>query len=339
MNPRGRTLSGWSALVASLALFGWLAPSRMRQWGATQEEQARPVAGEELLLPSGTAVPETRAITIRAAPAVTWEWLRRIGQGRGGFYSYDWLENLAGDDVHNRRDLFLAAPMMVGDTIRLTQESYPGARSGLSLLPVTRVTPGRSFVLRGWGVFRVESLAVDRSRVIIRERPPVPAGTIEGVLRNLVWEPAHFVMERQMLRGIRERAEGAPPPTVGHIVASCGLFLGSGLIIVLLTARRRWGWMLLPTVVAAFVFLVTGGIEATLAGFVAGGVPGVIWTIQSRGRLLTLTRSLAVVLLVILAASDAYVAIGFLVGIAVTATLAVGWPVLRVIQESSTVTA
>ena len=339
MNARVRALSGWGALVVSLTLFGWLAPRWMRQWGATPEEQARPVAGEELLLPSGVAAPETRAMTISAAPAVTWEWLRRIGQGRGGFYSYDWLENLFGDDVHNRRVLFPAAPMTAGDTIRLTQESYPGARTGLSLLPIAQVIPGRSFVLSGWGVFVVESLAPNRSRIIIRERPPAPAGVVETVLRNLVWEPAHFVMERQMLRGVRERAEGAPPPTVGHLAASVGLFLGGGFIVVLLTARRRWGWMLLPTLIAAFVFLVTGGIEATLAGFVAGGVPGVIWTVRSRSRLLTLTQSLALVLLVILAASDAYVAIGFLVGIAVTATLAVGWPILRVIQESPTVTA
>lgn len=336
MTLRGRRWAGWTALVVSLGLFGWLAPPWMRQWGATPEEQIRPVAGEELLLPSGAARPETRAITVNAAPAVTWEWLRRIGQGRGGFYSYDWLENLAGDDVHNRHELFPAPPMSVGDTIRLTQESYPGARGGLSLLPVAQVIPGRSFVLSGWGAFVVESLATDRSRIIVRERPPVPTGALESVLRNLVWEPAHFVMERQMLRGIRDRAEGVPPPTVGHIIASAGLLLGGVFIVTLLMARRRWVAILLPTGVATLVFLATGGWEAALAGFVAFGIPGVVWTLQSRGRVLTLTRLLAVALLVILVAPDAYVAIGFLVGIAVTAGLVVSWPLLQAIQEAPT---
>lgn len=330
--------AGWAALAASLALFGWLAPSRMRQWGATTEERVRPVAGEELLLTSGPVTPETRAITVNAPPAVTWEWLRRIGQGRGGFYSYDWLENLAGDDVHNRRELFPAEPMTVGDTIRLTQESYPGARTGLSLLPVAQVIPGRSFVLPGWGVFVVESLAVDRSRVIVRERPPAAAGIFQTLVRNLVWEPAHFVMERQMLRGLRDRAEGAPPPTVGHITASAGLALGGVFIVTLLIARRRWRWILLPTVVATAVFLVTGGVEASLAGFVAFGMPGVIWTLQTRGRALTLVQLLAVVLLVLLAAPDAYVALGFLLGIAVTAALVIGWPLVQAIQDLPAVT-
>lgn len=337
MSPRGRRWAGWSALGASLVLFGWFAPPWMRQWGTTPEERNRPVAGEELLLPSGTAAPETRAITVNAPPAVTWEWLRRIGQGRGGFYSYDWLENLVGDDIHSRRELFPAPPMSVGDTIRLTQERYPGARAGISLLPIAHVIPGRSFVLMGWGAFVVESLAADRSRIIVRERPPAPTGALETVLRNVVWQPAHFVMERQMLRGIRDRAEGSPPPTVGHMLASAGLVLGGTFIVVLLASRRRWGWLLLPTAVATFAYVVTGGFEASLAGFVAFGVPGVIWTLQAHDRFLTLIRSLAVVLLVILAAPDAYVAIGFSIGIAVTVALMASWPAVRALQESATV--
>lgn len=332
MTPRQRGLAGWGALAICLTVFGWLAPDWMRHWGSTQEEQTRPVAGEELLLPAGIAAPETRAITVNAAPGVTWEWLRRIGQGRGGFYSYDWLENLAGDDIHNRRDLFPAAPMMAGDTVRLTQETYPGARNGISLLPVAHVIPGRSFVLLGWGAFVVESLAPDRSRIVVRERPPVPTGVFEAALRNLVWEPAHFVMERQMLRGIRDRAEGAPAPTFGHIVASIGLVLGGAGLLVLLIARRRWGWLVPPVAVGTFVFLATGGFEATLAGFVAAGVPGVVWTLRPRGRVLTLLRLLGAVLLVLLVAPDAYVAIGFLVGIAVTTALVLSGPIVRAIQ-------
>lgn len=331
MTRRGAGFAEWAALLAVLVVFGLTAPSWMRQWGATPEEQVRAMPGEELLLPSaqdGQTARETRAMTVNAAPDVTWEWMRRIGQGRGGFYSYDWLENLAGADIHNRRELFPTRPMAVGDTIRLTQESYPGARR-VALLPVAHLSE-RSFVLQGWGVFAVESLAPRRSRIIVRERPPVPANAVEAVLRNLVYEPAHFVMERQMLRGIRDRAEGAPPATVEHLLATVGLCAGAAAIIAFLIERRRWWWLLAPATLSALVFLATGGLEATLAGFVALGIPGLIWALvpRGRGRFLVLTSLLGLALLLILAAADAYVAIGYLVGLGATAAIwGLGQPV------------
>jgi hypothetical protein len=41
------------------------------------------------------------AITIRAPAARVWPWLVQLGQGRGGLYGYDWLENLLGCDIHS----------------------------------------------------------------------------------------------------------------------------------------------------------------------------------------------------------------------------------------------
>ncbi|GAA0246458.1 hypothetical protein ACFFQF_05480 [Haladaptatus pallidirubidus] len=43
----------------------------------------------------------TRAITIDAPVEDLWPWVVQLGQGRGGFYSYDWLENLVGAGIHN----------------------------------------------------------------------------------------------------------------------------------------------------------------------------------------------------------------------------------------------
>ena len=43
----------------------------------------------------------TRAVTIRAGADVVWPWIAQLGQGRGGFYSYDFLENLVGCDIHS----------------------------------------------------------------------------------------------------------------------------------------------------------------------------------------------------------------------------------------------
>ena len=44
----------------------------------------------------------TRAITIRADADAVWPWIAQLGQGRGGFYSYDRLENLLGCDIHTK---------------------------------------------------------------------------------------------------------------------------------------------------------------------------------------------------------------------------------------------
>lgn len=305
---------GWSALALALVAFGLAAPPWMRQWGATEDERSRPLPGDSILF-SGVAAPETRAIDVNAPASVTWEWLRRVGQGRGGFYSYDWLENLFGDDVHNQRELFPAAPVAVGDTIKLAQDGYPGSRPGLTALPVAAVDPGHYFVLKGWGTFFVEPTGPRTSRVIIRERPPVPANALEAVLRNVVWQPAHFVMERQMLRGVRDRAEGVPETGAGVVLATLGfLVAGAGAATLLAWRPFRW-WLLLPTSVAILVFVTTGGFRAAVAGYVALCVPGLVWAYLPRRRWLALLALLGAVLLVILGAPDAYVALGWTMGL------------------------
>ena len=43
----------------------------------------------------------TNAITIQAPAARFQPWLVQLGPGRGGLYSFDWLENLLGCDVHS----------------------------------------------------------------------------------------------------------------------------------------------------------------------------------------------------------------------------------------------
>ena len=67
-------------------------------WGATDEEVARKLPGDELL--PHTAVVSTRAITIDAPPSAVWPWLVQMGAGRGGAYTYDWIENLFGLEIH-----------------------------------------------------------------------------------------------------------------------------------------------------------------------------------------------------------------------------------------------
>jgi len=61
-------------------------------WGATAEEINSSVVGDDLC--SDATVVATRSITIGAAPQEVFPWIRQMGFGRGGWYSYDWLDNL-----------------------------------------------------------------------------------------------------------------------------------------------------------------------------------------------------------------------------------------------------
>ena len=63
-------------------------------WGVTPEDAVRSLAGDEIV--AEPAVQTTQGITIDASPAGVWPWLVQMGPGRGGAYTYDWIENLLG---------------------------------------------------------------------------------------------------------------------------------------------------------------------------------------------------------------------------------------------------
>jgi hypothetical protein len=88
----GRTPSApLVALTCAAAAAVALRRTQLR-WGATPEEVAAPLPGDEIL-PDADLV-ATRATDVDAPPERVWPWLAQLGQGRGGFYTYGALENL-----------------------------------------------------------------------------------------------------------------------------------------------------------------------------------------------------------------------------------------------------
>jgi hypothetical protein len=86
-------------------------------------------------------VTSTRAITIAAAAPNVWPWIAQLGQGRGGFYSYDVLENLVGCDIHSANRIVPEWQQVeVGDEVKL----HPQVA-----LTVAVVQAGRAVVWRG----------------------------------------------------------------------------------------------------------------------------------------------------------------------------------------------
>ena len=88
-------------ILAGVAIAAYIVGVRPwhRRWGATPEEVTRPLPGDGLVAEPVTSA--THAITIGAPAGAIWPWLVQLGQNRGGFYSYEWLENLAGCQMRN----------------------------------------------------------------------------------------------------------------------------------------------------------------------------------------------------------------------------------------------
>jgi hypothetical protein len=181
------------------ALFPWAYAFTIRpwhlRWGATDEEVEKLLPGDELVPDPG--IESTRAITVSAPVEEVWPWLAQVGQDRGGFYSYEWLENLAGARMRNADRIHPEwQHREVGETVFLHPATGP---------KVASFEPGRAMVLEGWGAFVVEPIDERSTRVILRSRTPRRPALLLYYLLTI--EIPHFIMERRMLKGLKERAQ------------------------------------------------------------------------------------------------------------------------------------
>jgi hypothetical protein len=190
----GRTPSCLSA-AGLVAVAGYVAVARpwLKNWGSTAAEQAQALPGDETVESPG--IQTTRAVTVNAPVEEVWPWLAQIGQDRAGFYSYEWLENLAGCRLRNADRVHPEwQHRAVGETVLL----HPAR--GLKL---RRFDVNRALAFEGGWYFALTPLE-ERSRLIARGR--VPQGPLSLAYAVLLELP-HFIMERRMLLGIKERAE------------------------------------------------------------------------------------------------------------------------------------
>jgi hypothetical protein len=172
---------------------------RVLTWGATADEAAARLPGDELLTDADGI--STRAITIDAPPGAVWPWLAQMGPSpRGGAYTYDWIENLLGLKMHSADHVLpeFQHPQR-GDTIALGANQMRLERVDPELCLAWRSADGNwvwSFVLRP---------GARSARLISRNRFRMP--TLAAKLAMLPMEPGSLVMERKMLNGIKQRSE------------------------------------------------------------------------------------------------------------------------------------
>jgi len=175
---------------------------------ATREERRSPLPGDDVVPHSRAGY--TLAVTIEAARSEIWPWLLQMGQGRGGFYTPQWVERLLGAEIRNA-DVIIPdlQRLTAGDVVRLTPDPYLG-RPG-RFMTVAALKPRRALVFRqllpngsvaSWAfVLRTSGMA--STRLLVRRRSE------QTTLIDRALQPAYRLMDSGMLRGIRRRAESA----------------------------------------------------------------------------------------------------------------------------------
>ena len=202
------TTGGLMAIAGAAAGYVLLGRQWHLRWGATETELRAKLAGDDLIADADLTA--TRAITIRCPADQVWPWLAQVGQGRGGFYSYDRLENLVRCDIHSAdRIVPELQDVEVGDEVRLAPKvglTVAALENGRALVlsggvPIGHSDPPYDFT---WS-FVLRDAPGGSTRLIVRERYAYKNSWARFLVEPT--EAVSFLMSQKMLRGIRDRAE------------------------------------------------------------------------------------------------------------------------------------
>jgi hypothetical protein len=196
--------------------------SKYRKWGSTEEELQRELPGDELV--KDVKGWYQHAININAAPADVWPWLVQLGQNKGGFYSYELLENTAGSKIHTADNIVPEfQDTMVEDKVMMTPKAAPYI--------VAVIEPYQAFVLTlrvnlqtqetidsnqplsekyqdsSWLLF-LEETTEGTTRLISRSRNDWNQSKANTFFYGMFGVISQ-AMDRKMLKGIKKRAEVA----------------------------------------------------------------------------------------------------------------------------------
>jgi hypothetical protein len=192
-----------------------------QHWGATNQEITRPLPGDDLI--PAAKLDSTHAITIHAPADQIWPWLAQMGyEDRAGTYSYDLFERSIG------RNLYQVDPDIPALAAGATMPFAPGMPMTVAVadpphaLVLWQVTSankaidptgpwGNNYVAWTWA-FVLESVDATTTRLLVRMRVGYQPAAKWAPYMWLLVEPAHFVMGRRQLLGIRQRAEAARQP-------------------------------------------------------------------------------------------------------------------------------
>ena len=187
----------------------------MLTWGATQDETTRAYPGDELVPdPDGGA---TMAMTLPAPPERIWPWLVQMGGDRGGWYSWDWLDNHAepsADRIVSEWQSLEEGQHVTGPTnwwtvVVLEPNRTLVLRSSYGLLTTHSFDPQsdrppQAYVDGIWG-FHLCPAPGAGSRLVVRTRSRSSPRSVTGPFGLLVGEPVHFLMQTRQFHNLLRR--------------------------------------------------------------------------------------------------------------------------------------
>ncbi len=205
-------LEGFALIIWHVVATPFIGRSRLR-WGTVDTEPTDPLPGDELIPdPKWTY---TLGMAIDAPPEKVWPWIAQVGQARGGFYTYQTLENMLGCKITNTTEVLPEfQDPQVDDLIHLHPTSPP--------LVIKKVDPPRALVLFGapadvgnqesWAVSTWQFIVVPQedgsSRLLTRGRSDYTPGLVNRLFfGRFPVEPISFTMSRKMLLEIKRLAE------------------------------------------------------------------------------------------------------------------------------------
>lgn len=236
-------------------------------WGATAEERRMPLPGDGII--PGARSQQTRAITITAPAPMVWPWIAQLGQDRGGFYSYDVLENLVGCEmpIVDVRQPF-KQQWTLGDKLWMYPKEKHG---GAGFATLREYVPGEAlgFAARSFGTTRDQpedgswSMVLvphgSSTRLLIRGRGAAGRSLLGTAFDRSIFEPIHFVMERRMMIGIKQLTETGSRGRISNHVSvvlwaiTFGAFISAGVLVL---RSRDWKRALAGFITAGVVFQV-----------------------------------------------------------------------------------
>ncbi len=203
---------------AARMLFAFMTPFLRKSrshWGVNAEIAERVFPGDDLV-----ASPRwswTHGVEIGAAASDVWPWVSQVGANKAGFYSYQWLENLAGCELSNAEVVHPEWEVKPGESVHL----HPKAPLRVAALErgrwfVLHAPPddaaraaGKPWVTASW-LFHLEPLGASQCRFISRYRASCSDDLATQLIAGpTLLEPVGFAMDRRMLLGVKQLCERA----------------------------------------------------------------------------------------------------------------------------------
>jgi hypothetical protein len=265
-----------------------LIPSAILTWGATPEETASIWPGDEIL-------PEpnlmwTHGITIHAPLEETWPWIIQIGDTRGGFYSYTFIENLfAGKDLYHNADRIVIEwqnPKQ-GETIIDVMLAIKDYQPDAWMLAESTEALNEIGLRWTWG-WNLSAIDAQNTRMVIRMR--IQGDMITNPLATFFVNVGGFVMEQNMIQGIKLRAEGRSEPSyieVVEIVIWLATLLVGLTAAALFITRKEWIAPLLIGIASVLLLVVLTFVQPViwLRIILVSGLLAALWrAFKGRGK-------------------------------------------------------